>query len=776
VRSCGEIVALGAVALACTAPGGRSAARGVTSATLDSAAALSRPAKAPASRFHVAALDRTPDRDFSGGAIATPCAIRGRTFICSGQVPLASEVDGLDVDATVAQATRSLEGKPVHLAGRWPDDAWLVTETNRHDGAGRHSYAYRWTADHWERFADWTGYARHTAASDDGLLVEGVSHDGDARDHGPLAYIVGSTERPLPGVRLIARQALVNNELEDVVGEDGAVFVLGSDSKTTHLMLEEKLPGSATTRTFEIAARESTARLWARSARDLVVFGASVDVDEGPLFRHFDGETWSPLEPPPGVDIIVAYGRSEDGTERVFAFRGEVLSLWERVKGARWESLLLPAVGKGETLGGHWITDDDAWVHIEGVGLKGRLLRLRPVTHVIQLTDGAPEVMPVSADDPVAAAAPPPLSPALAPERSPFHDAVVSYPDKPDAERPNALRLCPVRGRTFVCGLTSAPLVSTDDGVVVDVATETASKAFAPEDTLVRAEQVSGSWPDHAWITARGAGTRDQVGFHYENGAWRKAVAWESTTFGPVAPFGAGLLVPDVAWSGGQEKSYPLRLLLPHGKQAPASSTIVSGGLRSYADQGAVNAIARGGDALFLMAIRGHGLAVERWSGPGGQVRRADAIVSWNGEAPWVQASLWAASADDAVVFGSLGEHPKTPVLQAWDGKAWGSRDLPPGVDRVAAYDRTTGGKERIFTYAGETVSLYERAAGGGAWEPIVLPALPPGDHIQEVWLANDDAWLLIWTTSPRAPRLMRMQPVKHVWTYPRALAQNLGW
>jgi hypothetical protein len=464
----------------------------------------------------------------------------------------------------------------------------------------------------------------------------------------------------------------------------------------------------------------------------------------------------------------------------VFAFRGETLSLWERTKGARWESLLLPAVGSGEALGGHWITDDDAWIHIDGVGLAGRLLRLRPVMHVIQLTDGAPKVMPVLADDPVTAAAPPASPPVVASDASPFHDAVVSYPDKPDAELPNAMRLCPLRGRTFVCGLTAAPLVSTDDGVVRDVASEAASRAHPspPDETLGRAERVSGSWPDNAWLTAFGPGTREQFGFHYEDGRWTKAVTWESTTVGPVAPFGAGLLVTDAASNPGQEdpRSYPLRLLLPHGKQAPARSTIVDGRLRSYPDFGAVRALANGGEALFLAAIRGHALAVERWSGPSGQVRHADSVVTWKGETPFVQASLWAASGDDAILFGSLGDRAKTPIFQAFDGKAWTARDLPPGVDRVAAYDRTADGKERIFTYAGETVSLYERARGGGSWEPILLPTLARGDSIKDVWLANDDAWLLVWATSPRAPRLMRMQPVKHVWTYPRALAQNLGW
>jgi len=332
-----------------------------------------------------------------------------------------------------------------------------------------------------------------------------------------------------------------------------------------------------------------------------------------------------------------------------------------------------------------------------------------------------------------------------------------------------------------VCGLTGAPLVSTDEGVVRDVAAEAASMAHppSPEETLGRAEQASGSWPENAWLSAFGPGTREQFGFHYEDGRWKKSVTWESTTFGPVAPFGEGLLVTDAAANPGQEnlRSYPLRLLLPHGKQAAVRSALLDGRPRTYPDLGAVKALANAGGAIFLAAIRGNALAVERWLGSNGQARRADSVVTWKGEAPYVQPFLWAASGDEAVLFGSLGDPTKTPIFEEWDGKTWSARELPAGVDRVAAYDRTTGGKERVFTYAGDRLSLYERPLrGGGAWEPILLPTFQQGDHIHEVWLANDDAWLLVWTTSPRAPRLMRMQPVKSVWTYPRALAQRLGW
>jgi hypothetical protein len=52
------------------------------------------------------------------------------------------------------------------------------------------------------------------------------------------------------------------------------------------------------------------------------------------------------------------------------------------------------------------------------------------------------------------------------------------------------------------------------------------------------------------------------------------------------------------------------------------------------------------------------------------------------------------------------------------------------------------------------------------------MPALHREDQIHAVWLANDDAWLLVWPDaiptrpySTRPVRLMRMKPVKHVWS-----------
>ena len=84
---------------------------------------------------------------------------------------------------------------------------------------------------------------------------------------------------------------------------------------------------------------------------------------------------------------------------------------------------------------------------------------------------------------------------------------------------------------------------------------------------------------------------------------------------------------------------------------------------------------------------------------------------------------------------------------------------------------------ERLFAYEGTVLGLYERRANG-EWSRVRLPASPGGDEIHGAWLVDDDAWLLMWPKDLEAhgPRLMRMKPVKKVWTYPRGFPGVDGW
>ena len=106
-------------------------------------------------------------------------------------------------------------------------------------------------------------------------------------------------------------------------------------------------------------------------------------------------------------------------------------------------------------------------------------------------------------------------------------------------------------------------------------------------------------------------------------------------------------------------------------------------------------------------------------------------------------------STDDGVVPT---DSPKTAPHEDPDGvlpprtlRLRPPKDLPPGTTRVADYDRTPHSTERLFAYAGDTLSLFERpidaaARATGPWRTILLPTLPDGDQIHDVWLVNDDA------------------------------------
>jgi hypothetical protein len=80
---------------------------------------------------------------------------------------------------------------------------------------------------------------------------------------------------------------------------------------------------------------------------------------------------------------------------------------------------------------------------------------------------------------------------------------------------------------------------------------------------------------------------------------------------------------------------------------------------------------------------------------------------------------------------------------------------------------------ERIVGTTGTGLAFFERdlpigAARVGAWRPIPLPHVHPGDRLTEGWVANDDAWLLVWPEdlTKEPPRLMRTRPVQRVWVY----------
>jgi hypothetical protein len=780
------------------APGATSTSVGPTLTWLATVPPRSPTAAVLESPFRVALVEADP----AGGAPfhrAEPCLVRGRTLICDDASPLVSGEDGIDADATLAGAMGEGSATPVtgevrNVVGRWPDDAWMLTY-DRDSKAGRRG-AYRWKDGRWRKLGAWDGAPRWVARWRDGLIVDAAGDADDERAPGepwraPLSWVgADGARKSAPASPLVAGRATGSGrtwpEVDHVASADGVLFVVAGSERPARLMVERWLPDGARMAPYELAPRPARAHLWTRTAQDVVAFGGATNADDRPVLSHFDGQGWAPIEPPPGVDVIVAYDRSAAGTERVFAFRGLELSLWERASGAAWRSVALPALAAGESIDGHWLTDDDAWLHVRATDGPGRLLRLRPVKHVYRM-GATPAIEPVPAEAAglfaASAAASHAAVPASPRDPSPFHDAVVSYLDPPEAMLPNALRVCPFHGRTFVCGVSDAPLVSTPDGVVSDEAAEARIASGRASPLTGDVVGAFGAWPDDAWIVTARPGTTETRAYRREADAWVPFATWEGPLGQTVARSAGDLLVaPMVVSSHDAARTYPLGAARAGARRLAVSSTRVVGPRETSWPP--VSGLASAGDALFVAAVHDGKLAVERRLAGGSRGVRVDAVAEADANDPaGADVALWAVSADDAVLFGRLGHGAKTPVLRRFDGQAWSATATPPGIDRVAAYDRTSTGVDRVFAYTGETLGLFERQPGAArdradAWQSVPLPALAPGDRIHDVWLANDDAWLLVWPkdTTKDAPHLMRTQPVRRVWTYPRRLPDDLGW
>jgi hypothetical protein len=360
----------------------------------------------------------------------------------------------------------------------------------------------------------------------------------------------------------------------------------------------------------------------------------------------------------------------------------------------------------------------------------------------------------------------------LAPPSSPFHDAVIGDPDPDDAQLPNALAVCPFRGRTFICGVSDAPLLSTDDGVVTDEALEAKMKVDASVPLPWRA-LATGTWTDTAWLV--GGLRLNSFAYRHTGNGWARFATWTGQPVREAIPWGDGLLITPFVGPGksGRWPVYNLALVRAgDGRVTPVSTKLVP---RTPApgpyQLPIVRGIAQADGVLFVAAEREGKLAVER---KGEAFDVVDEIATLgkqeDGEVDQVTARLWTASPSLAVVFGSVN---RTALLQRFDGTAWTPIAAPPTITGVVAYDQTTDGKERLFS---ADFALYERSLdsprSAESWHAVPMPALHREDQIHAVWLANDDAWLLVWPDaiptrpySTRPVRLMRMKPVKHVWS-----------
>jgi hypothetical protein len=363
---------------------------------------------------------------------------------------------------------------------------------------------------------------------------------------------------------------------------------------------------------------------------------------------------------------------------------------------------------------------------------------------------------------------PPPL------DALPFHLAVVSYPDKEGSELPNTLRLCPIQGRTFVCGVSAVPLVSTDEGVVesgAPVGTDTAP--FELEGSVVAS---FGSVALGGWFVTADIGAGYRHAYRWERDSWTHVADWTSLAPQELAGWGDGLFASPVTVVQ-ETMDAPLFSagIIHPGKGHVSPVTLRALPARLPPGGFPLLAVADGGGAIVMVAQNGTKLVAERWGKEKAFQDHLDVLRDVGSGDVDVHAA--APDAYSAVVFGSVTNGATEAIFERFTGRAWAHGVLPVGVTRVVAYDRTAELGERVFAFSGKTLGLFERDGGSpidraDSWRPLALPALPDAEWIKDVWLANDDAWLLVYpkesTRSP--PRLLRMKPVKSVWVHPRAL------
>jgi hypothetical protein len=364
---------------------------------------------------------------------------------------------------------------------------------------------------------------------------------------------------------------------------------------------------------------------------------------------------------------------------------------------------------------------------------------------------------------------------------SPFHDAVIGTHDTENGMLPNALRLCPLARRTFVCGVSDVPLLSTDLGVVNDTVAEEGVAKKTARAIDGRVVQAFGDWPGGAWLVSAVPGSRTMHAYKWQKETgWGLFASWLASRLDEPVAMGSEpdrLLAAPVS-IGDPEKGDDVRryglgvLARDTGRASPFSLRAVRSQKLAPSAPSPVLSMANDMDYLYVLAQQGPKLVVDRRGGSEMFSENVGVVTNLgNTQGLTVRATIVSAMLDNPAVIGwtvreegSGGVAHEAPLLFRSSRNEWEAVDLPPGQTRVAAYDASS--VERVFTYAGTTLSLFERPLLGGAWQSIPLPALPPGDRVDSVWLANDDAWLLVTPKdSTREPaRLMRMKPVKEVW------------
>jgi hypothetical protein len=359
--------------------------------------------------------------------------------------------------------------------------------------------------------------------------------------------------------------------------------------------------------------------------------------------------------------------------------------------------------------------------------------------------------------------------------RVPFHVAARGSFD-PFGKGPPSMKLCPIVGRTFVCGETQ---LLTVDGDAVryepdwEVGLRGADGKLAAKGFGV-IEQVLGRWPEDAWLVVGDMNNNpamDYILYRWGGSSWARMATVNSFDRPLVAPYGGGVLVESDSFrdtsddKAGNGSSFVSRLEVvgstvrrsPPRLHAFRRERGLGGGAWTVAPGGAVFAKSREVDD-------DKPLRVERLAS-GANASVVDTLTQTPGRIAFV-----APSSRDVTAYGSAG---KVALLSHFDGDRWTAEEAPPESKDVLSYARTADGVEWLVapprTETGHP-SLWRRPSGG-TWQLVDAPRLDPklDAEVREVWAVGAEAWILVWVLEPNTARpvLLRAGPAAAEWVAP---------
>ena len=359
-------------------------------------------------------------------------------------------------------------------------------------------------------------------------------------------------------------------------------------------------------------------------------------------------------------------------------------------------------------------------------------MRLLPVFAVLACAYGSgcrPHT--TEAPEPPSSAAVLPLPPHHQPAvharpHTPYGDAIVSpfhrWASESDvsAELGSRLRMCSVRGATFLCGRPRVFRLG-DGQFVRDVALEAGLARTRDDPDSLRGfvTDIVGSWPDDAWLVSDeyDLGSLPRVVYHWSGKRWVAAtppihVYDETFDLLPWGRNGALRL---------SSRGDPQRLVaIGIGSAAAASMPVVPyrGCHKVSWVQDAKPDGAGGAFAFVTYDCGSSRSAFEHWASPAATPVVLADVPEENEFHP--MHAFFAASPTDVALYGIAREGGA--YLQHFDGRSWESTPLPGAPVSITSYARSAD-EEWLVTYdgfAGPT-RLWRRSASSD-WEGVPLP------------------------------------------------------